>query len=208
MSFCHTHLQQNLQCPLQRLAQHPSLLLWCCLYAATSDMMLRVQAGLLLLQLLWSSDKKTQAKRAEVLKAEVLEVSARILAQPADKRAVPAAALLALFAASSEAERESILSARPSVLGSTQRLLCAPSPTLVATTCSLLRALATAGDSRPRLLKAFKEADWRPLLAACAMSVCSYFVFAAFDVQHMMPLHMQAMHLFTHLRLCTLCVYM
>ena len=121
-----------------------------------------MQAGLLLWQLLWPSDKKSQPKRAEALKSEVLEVSAKLLAQPTDKRAVPAAGLLALFANVSEVERESVLSARPSVLASVQRALAAPSPALVAVAASLLNTLACAPDARARVLKSLRDADWRP----------------------------------------------
>lgn len=127
------------------------------------------QAGLLLWQLLWPSDKKTQAKREEAIKAEVLEVSVKLFALTDAHCATPAAGLLALLGEASDAERDTILSAKPQVLVSLQRALSSSSPSLVAAACALMRVLACAPDSRVRLLKAFRDVNWRPMLSACTM---------------------------------------
>ena len=130
------------------------------------------QAGLLLWKLLYPNEKKTKAKRAEALKAEVLEISTKHLASADHSVATPAAGLLALFSQDVEADRDTILSCKPSVLASTHKALMSPSVSLVAAACKLLCGLSCAPDSRPRVLRSVKEWDLRPLLDACVIQRC------------------------------------
>eukprot|EP00892_Ulva_mutabilis_P010258 jgi/Ulvmu1/7604/UM038_0029.1 len=129
----------------------------------------REQAGLLLWKLLYPSDKKTKAKRGEALKAEVLEISAKHLASADQVVATPAAGLLALFCQDAETERETILGCKPAVMTSTHKALMSPSVSLVAASCKLLCGLSCAPDSRPRVLRAVKDWDLRPLIDACVI---------------------------------------
>ena len=128
-----------------------------------------MQAGLLLWQLLWPSDKKTLAKRDEAIKADLLDTSARCLASSSNlAAATPAAGLLALVA---ESDCEAVLSAKPSVLPNLVKALAAPSPSLQAAASSLLRALATTPEARGRVLRACRDVDWRPVLAVSLLQV-------------------------------------
>lgn len=144
------------------------LLLWLCIYHSGTS----AQAGLLLWKLLYPKDKKTRAKRADALKAEVLEISAKHLASVDHAVATPAAGLLALFCQDSETERDSILCCKPSVLHSIQKSIMSPSVSLVAAACKLLCGLSASPDSKPRVLRSVKDWDLRPLLDACV--ICKY----------------------------------
>lgn len=127
------------------------------------------QAGLLLWKLLYPTDKKTKAKRADALKAEVLEISAKHLASADHAVATPAAGLLALFCQDAETERDTILGCKPSVMASLQKAIVSASVCLTAAACRLLCGLSAAPDSKPRVLKAVKDWDLRPVLDACVI---------------------------------------
>lgn len=127
------------------------------------------QAGLLLWKLLYPNDKKTKTKRADALKAEVLEISAKHLASVDHAVATPAAGLLALFCQDSETERDTILGCKPSVMSSIQKSIMSASVSLIAAACKLLCGLSASPDSQPRVLRAVKDWDLRPLLDACVI---------------------------------------
>lgn len=119
--------------------------------------------------MLYPNDKKTKAKRAEALKAEALETSAKHLASSDHAIATPAAGLLVLFSQDSEVERETILTCKPPVMASLQRAIASTSVSLTATACKLLSSLSASPDSKPRVLRAVKDWDLRPLLDACVI---------------------------------------
>jgi hypothetical protein len=123
----------------------------------------------LLWKLLWPNDKKTKAKRADALKAEVLDVAVKSFAHVEHPVAAPGAGLLTIFCQESEVERDTALSARPAVLASVYKALSSPSVCLVAEAARVLRILSSAPDSRPRVLRGTKDWDLKPLLSACSL---------------------------------------
>ena len=129
-----------------------------------------MQAGLLLWQILGPSDKKAKAKREDAIKGELIEVSVKNLAQTDDAAAVGAAGLLVMLCQTPTA-RETLLAARPLLLPSVQKALSSKSTSLVAATCSLLKLLSSAPETRNKVLLAFRDWDWKPLLVACTMLV-------------------------------------
>lgn len=141
----------------------------CC----ASDLYDVLQAGLLLWKLLFPNDKKTKAKRADALKADVLAVAVKMFGNIEHPVATPAAGIISVFCLEAETERETALTARPSVLASIYKALACPSVALITEAARLLRILSVSPDTRARVLKAAKDWDLKILLSACSLKVCT-----------------------------------
>lgn len=122
--------------------------------------------------MLWPTDKKTRAKRDEGIKAELIEAAVKNASLLEDPVAGPAAGLLALYC-DTDAERDAMLAARPSIVLTIQKGLSSRTTSLVAALCQLLKVMAKSPDTRTKLLRAYKDWDWKPLLQACSLLVCS-----------------------------------
>ncbi|KAL3157959.1 hypothetical protein ABBQ32_012360 [Trebouxia sp. C0010 RCD-2024] len=123
----------------------------------------KAQAGLFLWQQLLP--KKAAAQREELLKLDIAGVTVKCIASGVVGDVTPAAGVLSCIAAHSEAARELIFAARPAVLPHLLNALSLGSPSLNASAIGALKVLATAEDSRPRVLRATKDWDWRPLVS-------------------------------------------
>lgn len=127
------------------------------------------QAGLLLWKLLFPNDKKTKVKRADALKADVLAVAVKMFGNIEHPVATPAAGIVSVFCLEAETERETALTARPSVLASIYKAIACPSVALITEAARLLRILSVSPDTRARVLKAAKDWDLKILLSACSL---------------------------------------
>lgn len=130
-----------------------------------------LQAGLLLWKLLFPNDKKTKAKRADALKADVVNAAVKMFNNVEHPVATPAAGIISIFCQEADTERETALTARPSVLSSIYKAFSSPSVALITEASHLLRILSVAPDSRARVLKTVKEWDLKILLSSCTLKV-------------------------------------
>lgn len=142
------------------------------LYCGSGFHLVSLQAGLLLWKLLFPNDKKSKAKRADALKADVLTVAVKMFSNIEHPVATPAAGIISVFCLEAETERETALTARPSVLASIYKALSCPSVALITEASRLLRIFSVSPDSRARVLKAAKDWDLKILLSACSLKVC------------------------------------
>ncbi|KAK9824096.1 hypothetical protein WJX72_007705 [[Myrmecia] bisecta] len=128
----------------------------------------KAQAGLFLWQQLFANDKATQAKRAEALKLECLEVAVRNLASGVTVDMTPSAGIINALS-QTDVARDSLLFCKPPALPLLLDAVGKGSPSLAAAALGVLRTLAQAADSRPRIVKAMRDWDWAPLAAAINM---------------------------------------
>lgn len=133
-----------------------------------------MQAGLLLWKLLFPNDKKTKTKRADALKTDVVNVAVKMFGNVEHPVATPAAGIISIFCQETEAERETALTSRPSVLASIYKAMSCPSVALITEAARLLRILSVSPDCRARVLKAAKDWDLKILLSACTLKARTF----------------------------------